>query len=120
MSQATGEQTYPVSVIRPFASRAASDVHLLCLNDLEAIVGNPIQAGKILEVAIFRLGIKHCLEAVHTLVAKFCACCNRSNARDRFRGSCKVGAGANSISDAFRSSKDIVVARASIKTVGEL
>lgn len=107
-------------MIRPFPIRAASNVYLLCLDDLEAIVGNPVQAGKILEVAIFCLGIKHCLEAVHTLVAEFCTCCNRSNALDRCRRSSKVGARANSISDAFRSSKDIVVARASIKTVGEL
>jgi hypothetical protein len=66
-------------MISPLVVRATSDVDLLCLDDLETVIGNPSQASKIFEVAVFRPGIKDCLETVHALVAEFRACCNRSN-----------------------------------------
>ena len=107
-------------MISPFVVGAPSDVDLLRLNDLETVIGNPSQASKILEVAVFRPGIIHRFEAVHTLVAEFCTCCDRGNPLYGCRRSSEIGARAYSISDAFCSSKNIIGTRASIKGVCEM
>jgi hypothetical protein len=109
-------QTYPVPVVGPFIGRAASNVDLLSLDHLIAIVGNPFQACDLLEVAVPCSRIINGFEAVHALVTELCTFINGGDSgRHRYCRTSEVCSWTYSVSDALGTGKDCVGAGASIK-----